>query len=133
MKKAIVGLSALTLVVLLAAFTPAKVQKKETKNVTSSFVMPDSIKAIVNHSCFMCHNSNSHGDGKDKISFDQLSTMKGPDLVAHIQKVAHVLLKDKMPPKKFLAKHPDKALTPQQKAELLKWVKTETDKLLSGK
>ena len=36
-----------------------------------------------------------------------------------------------MPPKKFLAKHPEKALTPVDKKSLLDWA-TEQGKLLAG-
>ncbi|MBN2616305.1 MAG: heme-binding domain-containing protein [Bacteroidales bacterium] len=131
MKRLFVGFASLALIVALSAFTPAKTPKKENSQPGSSFSMPDSVKAIVDHSCFMCHNSNARGDAKDKLNFDELSSMKGPQLVANLANMAKMIKNDWMPPRKFLKDHPEMALTAQQKQVLLEWIKAENNKIFS--
>ncbi len=52
-------------------------------------------------------------------------------LIGKLRGITKVLGKSLMPPKKFLAKHPEKALTPVDKKSLLDWA-TEQGKLLAG-
>jgi uncharacterized membrane protein len=134
MKKLITGLSVISMVVVLSAFTAPKNNKIEKKqNSQSSFVIPDSVKTIIDKSCFMCHNSNARGDAKDALSFDKLSTLSGLQLVSNLQHVVKMVSKDWMPPKRFLKDHPERALTPKERATLINWANEASNQLFSGK
>jgi len=127
MKKLIAGLSIIGMSAVIMAFSLPKTQEKKTEPVKkAAFEMPSSVKTIVDNSCYMCHNSNSRGDGKDKLNFDELSKLKGPQLVASLQEIVKVVSKDWMPPRRFLKDHPEKDLTSEQRAELVKWANDAT-------
>lgn len=134
MKKLFAGMLVVTMVGLLSAFyAPQKKVIKVTKVKGVAFQMPDSVKTIVNHSCYECHNSKASGDEKDFMNFDELSTMEAPQLVAHLYNMGKMVKYGYMPPKKIVRDHPDMALTEKQKQIILNWVKAENEKLFSQK
>ncbi|MBN2638962.1 MAG: heme-binding domain-containing protein [Bacteroidales bacterium] len=133
MKKLFLGLTIIISAGILSAFyIPEKQSQNIKKDSSTSFVMPDSVKVVVDQSCYMCHNSNARGDAKDALNFDKLSSMKGPALVAHLQNIEKMVKHSWMPPRRFLSDHPEKALTEKQKQVLLDWVNAENNKLFSG-
>ena len=104
------------------------------ENPTKKNKMPKHIKTIVDKSCYGCHNSDSKNeDGKEALDFkkfDQLSLIKK---VSAYKKIGDVVTENEMPPKKFLARYPDKALTDEEKKSLIEWSKKEAEALVKSK
>jgi hypothetical protein len=96
------------------------------------FEIPADIQIIIDKSCVMCHNTDSKNTkGKLKLDFDsftngQYSTGK---LVGKLSGIAKVLDKGSMPPEKFLAKYPDKALTADESKALKDWATSQATAL----
>lgn len=91
----------------------------------AAFVIPDNINKTLQNSCYGCHNSESkNSKAKLKLKIDELSTMKKSKRVSKLSKIYKILEKGKMPPKKFVAKYPEKALNDDQKKELIDWAKS---------
>ncbi len=92
--------------------------------------MPDNVKAIIEKSCFGCHNTDSKNeDAKEELDFKTLEQLTKVEKVRTLREIHKVVGKDKMPPEKFLQKYPDKKLTDAEKKILLNWAKTETKSL----
>ena len=93
--------------------------------------MPENVKAIVEKSCFGCHNTDSRNeDAKEDLdfkTFDKLSKIKKIGKLKHIIETVE---EAKMPPKKFLEKYPDKKLTADEAKILTEWAKNEAASLI---
>ncbi len=104
------------------------------KSQKENIVIPSGVHAVIMKHCYMCHNMKSHSEkSKKKLNFDLLTHMALPEMVAKLQNVADVLNNDKMPPKKFLAAHPEKALNTKDKSLLIVWAISSADSLVRNK
>lgn len=96
-----------------------------------SLVIPENINNILDKSCFGCHNTESNNDkAKEKFLIDKLSELSKVKMVAKLDKINEMVEKNEMPPEKFLAKYPDKALTPDEAKALREWAIATSDSLL---
>ena len=106
-----------------------------TREVTSlpdsdKFEIPENIDAIFKNSCYGCHNTESKNEkGKDKLMIDELAKMKKGKLAAKLNEIAEVSAEGEMPPKKFLAKYPDKALSEADAKTLIEWAESAAESL----
>ena len=93
--------------------------------------MPDDVKAIIDKSCFGCHNSESQNEkGKDKLNLSTFDTLTKNKMIANYRKMAETLEENEMPPAKFLEKFPDKKLTDAEKKILIDWANKEAKALM---
>lgn len=96
--------------------------------------IPEDVQAVIDQSCFACHNSESQNEkGRDKLSFDDLSSLQTFKLMGVFEGIEKVIESEDMPPKKFLSKYPDRALSEDNKEVLLSWVQDEADRLGNDK
>ena len=87
-----------------------------------AFEIPDDVQVIIDNSCYGCHNlESSSTKAKTKLNFDKLPNMKTGKLVGKLGKISKTLKKGNMPPEKFLAKYPDKALSKEETEKLISW------------
>ena len=88
----------------------------------ATFTIPTDVQAIIDNSCYGCHNSESSSTkGKMKLNFDKLPTMKVSKQVGKLIKISKSVNKDKMPTEKFLNKYPDRALTEDDVTKITSW------------
>jgi len=102
------------------------------KALNAQLEMPANIKSILDKSCIGCHNSESKSTkGKMKLNFDKFNNGKYSTgkQIAKLNGIVKVLAKSKMPPKKFLAKNPDRALSVDDSKALSEWAKNQATKL----
>ena len=93
---------------------------------STSNEMSEEVNAVIQNKCFGCHNTDSKNDkAKDKLDFKVLESLGGPDKVHALRDISDVLKDEEMPPKKFLERYPDKALTKEEHKLLTKWAKEE--------
>jgi len=108
-------------------FALATEKPQETKIVK----MPDDVKAIIDKSCFGCHNSDSQNEkGKDKLNLSTFDTLTKNKMIASYRKMAEAVEENEMPPAKFLEKNPDKKLTNAEKKILMDWANSEAKALM---
>lgn len=137
MKKIILFSIPITAVVLMS-FLLMPTDNFQNENATTisediilNVEMPENVKAIVDNKCYGCHNTESKNEkGAKKLSFDKLSDLKKVKQIAKLDEIHETVVEAKMPPKKFLAKYPDKALTDEEKEILTSWAKSESEKLM---
>ena len=101
--------------------------------VKGEMQMPENIKAIIDQSCFQCHNIDSQNDKAKKAldfkSFDDLGKVRK---ITKLREMAETVEKGEMPPKKFLENNPDKKLTEEQVKILAEWAKKEASALIGN-
>jgi len=133
MKKILI-LTILSAATLLIVNCQGRVKDANTADETAaSFVIPDDIMAIIDHSCYGCHNSESRNEkAKKDLKFDKLDSLKNFALIGMLGEIYEHVDSAKMPPPKFLERNPDRALTDEQKTLLMNWAIESSDDL-SGK
>lgn len=115
-------------VFLFASFlASAAVNPTESKAVK----MPDDVKAIIEKSCFGCHNTDSKNDkAKEKLDLKTIDSLTSPKMISALKEIAEVVDENEMPPAKFLEKYPDKKLTDAEKKTLMDWANKEAKALM---
>lgn len=97
----------------------------------AGLLIPDDIQQVIDNSCYGCHHTKSKATkAKAKLNFDKLGKLKLSKQVAKLSHIADVLKDDDMPPRKFLEKHPEKALTADQKKLMLDWAESTANNLV---
>ena len=118
--------------VLLSNSEKVEPVQDESKAI-SKMEIPGKVQTVLDKSCTMCHNSESKNTkGKTKLNFDHFTDgeYSKSKLAGKLQGVSKALTKGSMPPEKFLAKYPDKALTPEESKLLSDWATVEAKKLV---
>ncbi len=110
-----------------AGWLKASVNPTETK----APVMPDNVKAVIEKSCFGCHNTDSKNDkAKEKLDLKTFDTLGKKEMIHALGEIAETVEENEMPPAKFLEKFPDKKLTDAEKKILIDWAKSEGKALM---
>ncbi len=98
---------------------------------TKAPVMPDNVKAIIEKSCFGCHNTDSKNDkAKEKLDLKTFDALGKKEMIHALGEIAETVDENEMPPAKFLEKFPDKKLTDAEKKILIDWAKNEGKALM---
>lgn len=100
---------------------------------TQSDAMPDDVKKVINNSCFGCHNTDSKNeDGKEALDFKKLENLSKIKMIHAYKEISEVVEENKMPPKKFLQRFPEKALSEDDKKLLLNWSEKQAESVVKG-
>jgi len=138
MKKIIFAIITLTIGFASMSFINNEdVTVKTLNNKTSSIIVynqdvtpSDEVKGIIDNKCYGCHNSESRNKkGKKKLSFDTLKDLSTYKQIGKYEGILEAVLESEMPPKKYVAKHTDKALTSNEKEVLIAWAKSKSEEL----
>jgi hypothetical protein len=112
---------------ILSSFTDTKITNQEKIDI---IVIPDTIKVIIDQSCYMCHNSDAKNKkAKMKFNFDKLDKLSLSKQISKLSKIAREVEKGDMPPEKFLEKNPSKELSAEDEQALIEWAKSYAKKL----
>ena len=118
---------ALVILLFVSVWASAAKNPTEAKAVN----MPDDVKAIIEKSCFGCHNTDSKNDkAKEKLDLKTLGELDKPKMIHALKEIGEVVDENEMPPAKFLEKFPDKKLTDAEKKTLMDWAKNEAKALM---
>ena len=118
---------ALVILLFVSVWASAAKNPTEAKAVN----MPDDVKAIIEKSCFGCHNTDSKNDkAKEKLDLKTLGELDKPKMIHALKEIEEVVDENEMPPAKFLEKFPDKKLTDAEKKTLMDWAKNEAKALM---
>lgn len=126
-KTILLGFTALFLIVtttLNATEKPAQSKGSE---------LPENVKAVVEKSCFGCHNTASKNeDAKKELDFKKLEGLSKIQKIGAYKHIGEVLEKGEMPPKKFLERFPEKNISDVEKKLLMDWAKNEAESLVKN-
>lgn len=133
MKKtsAIIWLPLIVVFFISTAFISFQSTPSQNLGAEEGFVIPDDVNQIFEKSCFGCHNVESSNEkATKKLLIDQLSELSKAKLVGKLGDIEEAVEEGEMPPKKFLAKYPDKALTADEANRLKGWAQETADELM---
>lgn len=120
-----------TTIFVLLLFVSTVLKASEKTPVKGEITMPENIKAIVDKSCFGCHNTDSRNeDAKEDLDFKTLNGLTKVQQIGALRHIGEVLEKSEMPPKQFLERFPDRALSEEESNLLAEWVKKEAAALI---
>jgi cytochrome c553 len=133
MKKTILTITILALIsgffAISTAFKVTGTQKEAAPE--SLLTIPDSVNKVLQDKCFDCHHSGSESmKAKMKLKIDKLPTLSKRKLVSKLDGIAESVEKKDMPPKKFLKKYPEQALTDAEAKILIDWANGSIDKIM---
>lgn len=134
MKKIFALVITIGLFIGIAAVLSAQRQNENSANPPESVPKPDfpeNILKIVERSCFDCHSDNSGNfAAKGKLNYSSWNEYSTARKISRLDAICNMITKGKMPKKSFVKKHPEKALTLEEKEIICKWASEETNKLL---
>lgn len=134
MKKLAILIFAMVLGALFYNFTWHQAERNYLlSDDITALEMPDNVKAILDNSCAGCHNSESGNiKAKTKLNLDKFGTdYSNIKSAAKLKDIADVVKEGEMPPKKFLSKYPEKALSEADQKVLMDWAMAQSDKLIA--
>ncbi|HNS18668.1 MAG TPA: heme-binding domain-containing protein [Bacteroidales bacterium] len=133
MKRSILlGLTAIGLLIAYVSLTSpdgsaGSIRSEET-------VFPENVAQILQLSCYDCHTSASKNiKAKAKLNFDNWIEFTEVKKVGAMDEICSEITKGDMPPGKYLSKHPDRKLTPEQITLVCNWTDEESRKLMGEK
>ncbi len=113
------------------AFISLEISPTQNPVQEEGFAIPEEVNLILKNSCFGCHNHGSTSEkAKKKLMIDQLSELSKTKLVAALDGINEVLVEEEMPPEKFLAEYPDKALSKDEAKMLKEWTESTMNELM---
>ena len=113
-------------------FTSTLIASEKEDPTENSIQMNEEVQAVIKHSCFGCHNTDSRNkDAKEDLDFKTLHELSKAQQLGALKDIRKVLRKNEMPPKKFLEHKPEAALTIEQQDILVDWVKGQSKALLA--
>jgi hypothetical protein len=117
----------------LTAFITNPESPEPVPNPGEHLTIPDDVNAILEKSCFGCHNVDAQSDkAKKKLLLDELPNLSKAKIVAKLDDIHSVVEENEMPPEKFLAKYPDKALTEEEATRLKEWTKATAEEMMGN-
>lgn len=119
------------IIAVVCLFTAFSVNATVIPTDSKAPAMPDNVKAVIEKSCFGCHNADSKNDkAKEKLDFKAFDSLSKPKMIHAIKEIEETVAENEMPPAKFLERFPDKKLTDAEKKILLDWASSEAKALM---
>lgn len=145
-KKILIGL--LVALIAIQFIRPAKNNSGDiTKDITTLYPMPDSVKVIVDKACADCHSNNTKypfyaaiqpinfwlsdhiKDGKRHFNFNEFAGYRIAKQNHKLEEVIEQIKEGEMPLPSYTLVHTDAKLTDAEKATLTKWCQNIMDTL----
>ena len=113
-----------TLSIVLFSFSKNNIESYQDITSIHLVEIPENVKPILDAKCMGCHSNESKpGKSKTKLNFDKIAdgSYSNGKMISKFGKMVKTLDENKMPPKKLLAKYPDKKLTAEESKVLIDW------------
>lgn len=85
--------------------------------------IPDDVMKILNNSCGKCHNQGGSGAALANLNLTKWDNYDAVKQAKKAEAICRTITTGKMPPKSFLRKNPQAALTDLQKTLVCNWSK----------
>lgn len=92
---------------------------------------PDDVMALLENSCYDCHTKDaSNIKSKGALNFSKWEDYKLTKKIGKLNDISESVKEKKMPPKKYLDKFPEKALSDEEIGVVTNWANAEAEKLM---
>lgn len=109
---------------MFVALNPADAFAQKKNHEQTAALFPASVSGVLGNSCIGCHSDMSRGDAKEAMNLSEWEKFTHKEQVKTAKAMARKVRKGTMPPPMFLEKHPEAALTAEQKTEIADWAKS---------
>ncbi len=121
-------LAGFILITFLFSFSTVEKDDISDNSQSEKVDIPEHILPIFKKSCFDCHSDEAKKIlSKSKLNFDKLEELSEVKKIATLKKVEREIKEEKMPPKKYIQKNPEKNMTEEEKTMVFEWIKTELE------
>ncbi len=121
-------IAGLILILFLFSFSSAEKNNSSDNNHPEKAVIPAEVHSILKKSCFDCHSDEAKKIlSKSKLNFDKLDGLSEVKKISTLKKIEKEIKEEKMPPKKYVQKNPEKKMTEEEKTMVFEWIKTELE------
>jgi len=116
----------ISMFVIIVFVSQVNSAEKKTSFSSETNILPDSVKKVVEKSCYACHsNTSSNGFAKKALNFEKWDTYKIADQESYKKKICDKVTGNKMPPSGYVKNNPQIQLTEKDKKTLCDWVKSK--------
>ena len=145
-KKILIGL--LVILVAIQFIRPAKNNSADiTKDISTLYPMPDSVKVIVDKACADCHTNNTKyplyaaiqpisfwladhvNDGKRHFNFNEFASYRLAKQNHKLEEVIEQIKEGEMPLESYSLIHNDAKLTQEERVVLTNWAQSVLDSM----
>lgn len=132
MKKQILSIAVVVVTTLaLMAFNSPSFKNINPSQDQVVSLFPADVQKIFETSCYDCHtDAASNAKAKLKLNFSKWNELSDAKKVGKMESISETVSKGDMPPAKYVNNHPERALSPEQKELIVKWVTEESSKLM---
>ena len=117
-------MSAAVAAFMFVALNPADVFAQKKNHEQTAALFPASVSGVLKNSCIGCHSDMSRGKAKEAMNLSEWDKFTHKEQVKTGKAMGRKVRKGTMPPPMFLEKHPEAALTAEQKVEIANWAKS---------
>jgi len=121
MKKMITVSVAFVLMFTVFTIKPVQAQNPQMPADTLKSQIPADVMKIIEKSCNTCHSEPGNKMAMMKLRFSKWDEYTSEKKAEKAKAMCNMLTKGKMPPKKFVAKNPDTALSPEEMKRVCEW------------
>lgn len=149
-KKLIVYVLAALLIVFIGMQFDRTVKNNsndQTKHISTLYILPDSVEAILSTACYDCHSNNTRypwyaevqpigrwlndhiQQGKKELNFSEFASYRPRRQFHKLEEVVEMVKENSMPLSSYTIMHNDAVLNDGQKALLYSWVSATHDSM----
>ncbi|MFA5835122.1 MAG: heme-binding domain-containing protein [Bacteroidota bacterium] len=149
-KKLIVYVLAALLIVFIGMQFDRTVKNNsndQTKHISTLYILPDSVEAILSTACYDCHSNNTRypwyaevqpigrwlndhiQQGKKELNFSEFASYRPRRQFHKLEEVVEMVKENSMPLPSYTIMHNDAVLNDGQKALLYSWVSATHDSM----
>lgn len=131
MKKVLLicGIPLLTIILFVAANNTSQAPMPAMDGLELDW--PEEVMTLIETSCFDCHTKEaSNAKAKMALNFTKWEDYKLSKKIGKLNDISQEVKEQKMPPKKYISKYPEKALNEEEIRIIAEWANTAADKLM---
>ena len=94
----------------------------------NEIIISPEVQKVIDNSCVGCHKTESKNNkGKAKLDFDKIKNgeYSSGKTMSKLRGIIKTLNEKKMPPKKFVKKYPERAISEKDAKIIVDWAKTQ--------
>ena len=124
MKKALSITVAIICVVFTTSLIIGQLKAQNTKKEEGKGQIPANIMKVAERSCASCHTDPGNMMAKSHVNLSEWDKYSPEKQADKAKDMCSMVTKSKMPPKSFLTKHPDAAVSPGELKALCDWAES---------
>lgn len=130
-KRAVLIMMGLAIVAVSLEGSSLTSRSNQDVKATATTEYPEAVKKVIDNKCIGCHSPEGKSDkAKEALDWTKLMGLEKSVQVSKLDKIAEVLDKGEMPPKKMIEMHPEAKISEADAKILKDWAIATSDVLM---